>query len=75
MSDEDHSDVGQVAKFLVGILQCRQVLLADVRIQVARLDAGEFGQIVDHLFLRGNVVVDEWYTLFGSLSKFFDMTW
>lgn len=67
--DEDHSDIDEVAKFLIGILQCRQVLLADVRIQVARLNAGEFGQIVDHLFLRGNVVVDEWNGLFGSLSE------
>lgn len=70
MPDEDHSNIGEVTKFLVGILQCRQVFLANMRVQIARFDARELGQIIDHLLLRGNVIVDKWDTFFGSLSRF-----
>lgn len=68
VSDEDDADVGQVPQLLVGILQCCQVFLADMRVQIARLDTGELGQIVDDLLLCGNVVIDERYTFLSALS-------
>lgn len=67
--DKDDAHIGQIAQLLVAVLQCGQVLLAEIRVQVARLDARELGQIVDDLLLRGDVVIDERHTLVRSLAE------
>ena len=59
MPHEDDADVDEVPQLLVSRLERREVLRAVVRVQVARLDAGEFGDVVDDLLLRRDVVIDE----------------
>ena len=56
---EDASDVYEVAELFVGGLERGQMLLAEVGVEVARLDARELGDVVDHLLLGRDVVVDE----------------
>uniref|UniRef100_A0A182IMQ3 Uncharacterized protein n=1 Tax=Anopheles atroparvus TaxID=41427 RepID=A0A182IMQ3_ANOAO len=65
--NERDAAVDEIAQLLVRVLQRRQPLAAEVRVQVARFDAGEFGQIVDHLLLRRDVVVHERDTLVRAL--------
>lgn len=43
------------------------MFIAEICIQIAGFDAREFGEIIDHLFLRRNVVIDEWYAFVGSI--------
>ena len=59
MPHEDDADVDEVPQLLVSRLERREVLRAVVRVQVARLDAGEFRDVVDDLLLRRDVVIDE----------------
>ena len=54
VSDKDYADVHQVAQLEVGGLEGRQVLGRDVRVQVARLDTRELGQIINHLKTNNN---------------------
>ena len=59
MPHEDDADVDEVPQLLVSRLERSEVLRAVVRVQVARLDAGEFRDVVDDLLLRRDVVIDE----------------
>ena len=59
MPHEDDADVDEVPQLLVSRLERREVLRAVVRVQVARLDAGEFRDVVDDLLLCRDVVIDE----------------
>lgn len=44
------------------------MLVAEIGIQIARFDAREFGQVIDHLLLRRYVFVHERYTFVGAAS-------
>ena len=66
MADKDASYIDEVPELLVGRLERRQMLLAEVGVQVAGLDARELGDVVHHLLLGRDVVVDEGATLVGA---------
>lgn len=68
MSNENDADIGEVSKFLIGTLQRCQMFIAEICVQIARFNAGEFRQIIDHLLLCRYVIVYERDAFFGSLA-------
>ena len=66
VADKYASHVDEVPELLVGRLERRQVLLAEVGVQVAGLDARELGDVVHHLLLGRDVVVNEGAALVGA---------
>jgi hypothetical protein len=63
VTDKNHTTIGQKAKLLICLFQRGQPFRADVLVEIAGLDAGKFGEVVDNLLLRGNVVVHEGHAL------------
>ena len=69
MADENAAYIDEVPELLVGRLERRQVLLAEVGIKVSGFDTRELGDIVHHLFLGRDVVVDKGASLVGARAS------
>ena len=66
MTDENAAYIDEVPELLVGRLECGQVLLAEVGIKVPGFDTRELCDIINHLFLGRDVVVDKGASLVGA---------
>ena len=67
VTDESDPVVDQESQFQIRRLERRQVFRRRGHVQIARLNARKFRQIVHHLILSGNVVVDEGQSFHAAL--------
>lgn len=68
MPNKRDSTVLQKSQLNVGGFERRKVFLTEISIEVTRFDPREFRQVINHLFLRRNVIIDERSTFHGSLT-------
>lgn len=59
MTDDLHSPIDEVTQFHVGGLEGGEMFLRIIRVQIARFNTGKLRQVVDHLLLSRNVIVQE----------------
>ena len=59
MAHKDNAEVEEEPEFLVRDFEADEGVAGPAAIKIARGDAGEGGEVVDHRLGNGNVVVDE----------------